>query len=88
MRQTLAVIRRAMHTRLPVWFTGSLLFENKDTYPVGRLGLPARSGGDLVLMLVYCMLAGFPAGRLRTVGRPVFDAGDVVWCSEAEARRP
>jgi hypothetical protein len=84
--QRLAVIRTAMHTCRPVWFTGSLLFENKDACPVGRLGLPARSGRDLVLMLIYFMLGGVPAGRLRGQARPVFDARDVLWCGEAEAR--
>lgn len=86
--QRLATIRRAMHAARPVWFTGALLFDNRASVPAGRLGLPAQSGANRVLVLIYFLLDVLPPGRPHPVGSANFDPRDVLWCAEAELAPP
>jgi hypothetical protein len=79
-----AIMKRVMVEARPIWFTGRLLFENRAHVPVGRLGLPARDGQGLALLMIYFLMGELP----RPISPPLTsgprDADPAVWCTDAD----
>jgi hypothetical protein len=80
----LGLVRRSIASGLPFWFGGSLLLENKEHLPIGRVCLPARDGADRVLVLIYVILHDAPVPRLRVVGASNIEPAQIVWCRESD----
>jgi len=80
----LAVLNQVIDGGLPVWFTGALLFEDKQHIPIGRLCLPVDTGDGPGILLIYVSLGPAPLPRLQPMTRTTFNERDVHWCTEAE----
>jgi hypothetical protein len=82
--QRLALVRQSLATSMPFWFRGSLLLENHEHAPIGRLCLPARDNAEHVLLVVYFVLGEAPRQRLRVIGDGSFEADQVTWCRASD----
>jgi len=82
--QRMALIRRTLDTGMPFWFTGTLLFKGREQMPVGRISLPARSGRDRVVIVIYFLLDRAPGSEARTPSRTELDPRDVHWCGPGD----
>ena len=80
----LATVRRAMQSGRPVWLTASLMFDNRVPVPVGRIGLPARSRGERVLLLIYFLLGQLPIDLPKPLVLRSLHHVDEIWCSAEE----
>ncbi len=69
---------------LPIWYLATLLFENREHVPVGRLVLPAADATERLIVIIYFLLRETSTPPLRLVGRPSVDAGQVYWCDAAD----
>jgi hypothetical protein len=76
----LALIMQVITSGLPMWFLGTLLLENQEHVPVGRLVLPAVDNDEQVVLIVYFLLREPSAPHLRIVGQPSFSLTHTDWC--------
>ena len=81
----IAIVHQSLSSGMPFWFEGTLLLENKEHLPIGRLCLPARHNAERVLVLIYFVLqhqGKLP--RLRAFLPGTYDAARLVWCREED----
>lgn len=79
--QRIALVRQALDTGMPFWFGGTLLLDNQQHVPIGRLCLPARDRDEHVLLLIYFVLGEQPAQRLRIVTITDVEPEQTIWCA-------
>jgi hypothetical protein len=80
----IGLINEVITKGLPIWYLGTLLLENRQHIPVGRLVLPATDEVERLVVIIYFLLRVAPALPLRLVSRPNLDAGQLYWCSPAD----
>jgi hypothetical protein len=78
--QRLALVRQSLASGMPFWFRGTLLLDNQQHVPIGRLCLPARDHDEHVLLLIYFILGETPAQQLRIVTTTDVEPAQTIWC--------
>jgi hypothetical protein len=76
----LALVRQSLASGMPFWFRGTLLLDNQQHVPIGRLCLPARDHDEHVLLLIYFILGETPAQQLRIVTTTDVEPAQTIWC--------
>jgi hypothetical protein len=74
------LVRQPLASGMPCWFRGTLLLDNQQHVPIGRLCLPARDHDEHVLLLIYFILGETPAQQLRIVTTTDVEPAQTIWC--------
>jgi hypothetical protein len=74
------LVRQSLASGMPFWFRGTLLLDNQQHVPIGRLCLPARDHDEHVLLLIYFILGETPAQQLRIVTTTDVEPAQTIWC--------
>jgi hypothetical protein len=82
--ERIALVRQSLATGMPFWFRGSLLLDNQQPLPVGRLCLPARDNDEHVLLVIYFILSDKPTQHLRVVNSTDWESTQTIWCEPSD----
>jgi hypothetical protein len=80
----IALLRQSISSGMPFWFWGTLLLDNKEHMPIGRLGLPASDKAEQLLLLIYFVLGAEPMPRRRVIDGDNLEAAQIMWCAESD----
>ena len=83
-QKRIALVLESISSGRPFWFSGTLLLENREHVPIGRLCLPARDGSQKVLLIIYFVERPAALSREPTLEGGQVEWTELVWCGEGE----